>query len=280
MAGTVLVVEDSPEMGELIREALAGTDWRVATTPDLATAHVCLIEARCDLLVTGLGTSSAEDLRTLRRLRRAHPKVKMIVLARDRQPGHVIDALRAHAFSYFGWPCPAAELRDMVARGLAEPDWDDGIELISDRPDWVAVRVRCRMLSADRLLHFVDELSSDLTADDRASVGAAFREILLNAIEHGGQFHDDKYVEIARILMPDAIMYLVRDPGQGFKPGALPHAASDSGDPTRHIEYRIEQGLRPGGFGLLVARGMVDVLLHNARGNEALLVKYLRREPS
>jgi anti-sigma regulatory factor (Ser/Thr protein kinase) len=34
-------------------------------------------------------------------------------------------------------------------------------------------------------------------------------------------------------------------------------------------------GLRPGGFGLLMARQMVDELLYNEAQNEVVFVKYL-----
>jgi anti-sigma regulatory factor (Ser/Thr protein kinase) len=36
-------------------------------------------------------------------------------------------------------------------------------------------------------------------------------------------------------------------------------------------------GLRPGGYGVLLARQLVDELLYNEKGNEVLLVKYLDR---
>jgi len=35
------------------------------------------------------------------------------------------------------------------------------------------------------------------------------------------------------------------------------------------------QGLRPGGFGVMVARHLVDELIYGERGNDVLLVKYL-----
>jgi anti-sigma regulatory factor (Ser/Thr protein kinase) len=41
-----------------------------------------------------------------------------------------------------------------------------------------------------------------------------------------------------------------------------------------HAVARAEQGLRPGGFGLLLAGKIVDELIYNERGNEVLLVKY------
>jgi len=164
----------------------------------------------------------------------------------------------------------------MVDRAIAEPDWDDGIEVLSDKPNWISVRASCRQLTADRLLNFLDELSVDLTDDDRKNTGTAFREILMNAIEHGGEFDPAKRVEITRVRTAGMLMYFVRDPGPGFDFANLPHAAISSPDnPVRHVVYRDEHGMRAGGFGLLVAGGLVDELVHNSQGNEAVLIKYL-----
>jgi anti-sigma regulatory factor (Ser/Thr protein kinase) len=38
---------------------------------------------------------------------------------------------------------------------------------------------------------------------------------------------------------------------------------------------REEEGMRPGGYGLLLASGAVDELLYNEVGNQVLLIKYL-----
>ncbi|MGD0165563.1 MAG: histidine kinase, partial [Candidatus Sulfotelmatobacter sp.] len=64
----------------------------------------------------------------------------------------------------------------------------------------------------------------------------------------------------------------------GFSLGAPPHAAisNPDGSPVKHLEYREEQGQRPGGFGILMSRHLVDELLYNERGNAVLAVKYLK----
>ena len=192
-----------------------------------------------------------------------------------------MEALKEHAFSYFTKPFSDEEIRAMVERALAAPDWDDGIEVLSDKPDWISVRASCRRLTADRLLKFVDELSSDLSEDDSKSTGAAFREILMNAIEHGAQFDAAKRVEITRVRTAGLLMYLVSDPGPGFDYANLPHAAvSSPDDPVRHVGFRDAHGMRAGGFGLLVAGGMVDELVHNSTGNQAVLIKYPVRQTS
>ncbi len=184
-------------------------------------------------------------------------------------------ALKEHAFSFFSPPVTTADLRAMIDHAVAAPEWTDGITVTSDRPDWISVAARCRRLTAERLIHFMDEISVDLPDDDRRQIGTAFREILLNAFEHGGRFDSDLEIHITRIKTPEALLYLIRDPGEGFDFDKLPHAAiSHPDDPVRHVVFRDEHGMRPGGFGLLVASGMVDRVLHNAKGNEAMLMQF------
>jgi anti-sigma regulatory factor (Ser/Thr protein kinase) len=57
----------------------------------------------------------------------------------------------------------------------------------------------------------------------------------------------------------------------------VPHAAisNPENSPIRHVEVRAEAGQRPGGFGILMTRNLVDELIYNQRGNGVLFVKYL-----
>lgn len=41
-----------------------------------------------------------------------------------------------------------------------------------------------------------------------------------------------------------------------------------------HVEYRIAQAMRPGGFGILLAQQLVDELIFNEPGNEVILIKH------
>jgi anti-sigma regulatory factor (Ser/Thr protein kinase) len=73
------------------------------------------------------------------------------------------------------------------------------------------------------------------------------------------------------------MIYYIRDPGEGFRLDNLPHAAISNPEdrPAEHMMYRMEQGLRPGGFGILLSRNLVDDLIYNEAGNELMLIKYL-----
>jgi anti-sigma regulatory factor (Ser/Thr protein kinase) len=58
----------------------------------------------------------------------------------------------------------------------------------------------------------------------------------------------------------------------------LKHACAtpNADDVMSSVEERSQAGLRPGGFGMLIVRQIVDELVYNERGNEVILVKHLK----
>ena len=73
------------------------------------------------------------------------------------------------------------------------------------------------------------------------------------------------------------VLYRIADPGPGFKFEELSHAAVAYAPEQRleYVEARQQKGLRPGGFGILMAQTMVDELIYNEVHNEVVFVKYL-----
>ena len=102
----------------------------------------------------------------------------------------------------------------------------------------------------------------------------ALRELAANAIEWGHHNERERRVEVCAWLEADRVGVLVRDSGPGFDRAALPHAARP-GDSLSHLDFRAAVHLREGGFGILTARGFVDYLCYNDKGNEGMLVKFL-----
>jgi len=138
-----------------------------------------------------------------------------------------------------------------------------------------------RQDSPERLVQFIDELS-DLPDSEKEDVAIAFREMLLNAIEHGGNFDPSQYVEVAYVRTRKLVLCRIKDPGQGFSLAELRHTAINNPayDPVRHALFREAQGLRPGGYGLLMARHLVDELVFSEKRNEVLLVKHIHASQS
>jgi DNA-binding response OmpR family regulator len=104
----------------------------------------------------------------------------------------------------------------------------------------------------------------------------ALMEMGGNAIEWGHRKNAELVLRITYRIDPNSVTLIIQDQGPGFNPRDIPHAASDE-DPIRHLEIRNELGLREGGFGIMLARGLVDRFAYNERGNEVTMVKHFDR---
>jgi CheY-like chemotaxis protein/anti-sigma regulatory factor (Ser/Thr protein kinase) len=273
-AKTALVVASGKDIDELLTRVLASDGWSVHCAVDNQHALALATTEPFDLIVTGRKMLAADDVEILRRIRSARAHVRLIILTDRFTPGDVISAMREGAFSYFSAPVDASELAEMVRAAMASPCWDDGIEVLSATPAWVRVAARCDIPTADRLVQFLRGVRDP---DVPEGIIFAFREVLLNAMEYGGNFDPSQHVEISFIRARRAVACRVKDPGQGFSLEELRHAAINrpAEDLLGHIAVREAQGLRPGGFGILLAKGLVDELIYSEQGNEVLLVKYI-----
>ena len=124
-------------------------------------------------------------------------------------------------------PFDASALAEMVHAAMAEPYWDDGIEILSATPACVRLTARCDLLTADRVVQFLHGFGG-IPQADKDQVISAFREILINAMEHGAHFDPSQHVEISFVRSRRAIACRVKDPGQGFSLEELRHAAVGS----------------------------------------------------
>jgi CheY-like chemotaxis protein/anti-sigma regulatory factor (Ser/Thr protein kinase) len=272
----VLVVDPGSEIRALLSSILQPQVCTIHYAPD---NHVALAFARAkafDLILTGEKTSGREDVELLAQIRHARSHTRLIILTAESTPADVIAAMRKHAFSYFCKPFSMDSLAEMIRMAMEEPCWDDGIELISATPEWIRLRARCDLKTADRLMQFLNEVA-ELPDPERSQVATAFREMLLNAIEHGAGLDPSKDVDIEYVRARRMVTCHITDPGPGFTLDEIPHAAiaNPDHDPIRHLTIREEKGIRPGGFGVLMAQQLVDQVIYGQDGNKVLLVKYL-----
>jgi CheY-like chemotaxis protein len=273
----ILVVDDDPEVHQLLAAALESADRRIEDAYDGLEGLRRVEAASYDLVLSDVNMPGLDGLALLERIRQIRPETKVVLMTVANTPESVMSAISQQAFSYFSKPFTIDAVSEMAARALESRPAEDDIEVFSARPEWLGIRVRCKVETADRILQFVRELSTDLPAGERDNIATAFREILLNAIEHGGGSDPNQKVTVEYIRTQRALLYYVRDPGKGFSFKTLPHAAVSNplNSPFEHTQVREEIGMRPGGFGILMTRQLVDELIYNEAGNEVLLIKYL-----
>jgi len=267
-----------PDQGLLnaLSTGLAGNDLVISGGNVEAVRR--LRDLAVDVVITDPTTSVTEDLALASELRVVRPGVKVIVLAPATTPEEVVAALRAQVFACFTPPFDFDEVVAMGVSALAAVDWRHGIEVVSGLPYWMTLRVSCDLLTAERLVRFMTERENSLPERDRDLLMTAFREMLVNAMEHGAGFDPGKVIEVTAARTERAIVYHFRDPGNGFDRADLAHVARTR-RPEEILDVTLERektGRRPGGFGMLLVKQIADELVYNERGNEVLLIKHLK----
>src|SRR6516225_6290932 len=217
----VLVIGSENEVSQAIADALSAADFPMEYSVGHADALQRLRSRSFGIVVTSPASTVEEDLALLEEMRAVRPGVKCILLARHSTPAEVIAALRARVFACFTPPFEPSEIANLACAAASDSEWRDDIHVLSARPGWVSVRVNCRLLTAERLMTFAKELSSQLSEETRTELLHAFREILLNAMEHGAAFNPEQVVEVTGVRTERSMVYYVRDPGAGFRRESL-----------------------------------------------------------
>jgi two-component system, OmpR family, response regulator len=271
----ILVADDDSATRKLLYDILSAEKFAVTTAGDGRTALNELRKKKFDLVLLDAWMPHMNGLDVLAALRGKKSLPKMLVITPDRngtQPGVTPE----HADQCVSRPIEREALMGVVRASLEKNSRLPPIEVVSARAEWVELLVPCSLECAALLEAFVAQLDMGLPENIRGSVGQAFHELLMNAIEWGGKLNPKRQVRVSRLRAKRMVLYRIADPGRGFKFAELNHAALGYGDqPTRHGDIRERKGLRPGGFGLVLVKANADELIYNEAQNEVVFVKYL-----
>ncbi len=272
----ILVVDDDPSLHQVIEGALIDDGHTLLHAADARKGLELLAQNEVDLALIDYVMPEMDGVQLLDKLRHDYPDLKTIMITAYGTPEAVLGALRKQVCDFLVKPFSISDLRTAITTALDECSLIN-IEVISAEPHWVQLRVPCDLAAVPILQKLLIQLKADLPEETREAMAYAFREMLNNAIEHGGKLDPTKYVEVLCVRLKRAIIYWIKDPGEGFDPDQLEHAAvkNPAGDPFRHVSVRDEKGLRAGGFGILLTNQLVDELIYNERRNELMFVKYL-----
>jgi CheY-like chemotaxis protein/anti-sigma regulatory factor (Ser/Thr protein kinase) len=272
----ILVVDDDDTTRLVIRSVLGKAGFSVDEAVDGVEALARLGTDRWELMLLDVWMPRMTGLDLLTALRSLEQAPRVVVMTSDDAPETLLKAVREQAFSYVHKPIDPQTLVATVREALAAPE-PPRIEVLSARADWVELMVPCSREAVNRIEPVMARLDTDLPPELRESIGFAFRELALNAVEWGGKLDPTRRVRISCLRAKRMILYRIADPGSGFNIDELTHAAigQPPDDPIAHMEVREAKGLRPGGFGLMSVREIVDELIYNEQRNEVVFVKYL-----
>jgi len=271
----VLVADDDAAIRHGISKLLEKAGFEVSEAADGIAALNAIQEQQYDLVFLDIWMPHLSGLEVLARIRAGANRPKVIVTTSDCTSETLLRAVKEQAYDYLSKPFPPRQAVEAAQRALSA-DHEPAIEVLSARPHWVELLIPCTREAAERIHTFMMKLEADLPDSVRETIASCFRELLLNAVEWGGQLDPNRKVRVASVRSPRMLMFRIADPGPGFSFEGLSHAAvgHPESEPIAHMSVREEQGIRPGGFGILMAKAGADELLYNEAQNEVLFVKY------
>jgi len=272
----ILIADDDAATRHGIAKLLDKAGFDVSEAADGLAALAAIHEQPFDLVFLDIWMPHLSGLEVLARVRAGTSRPKVIVMTSDGTSETLLRAVKEQAYDYLSKPFTPRHALETAQRALST-DHEPAIEVLSARPHWVELLIPCTREAAERIHSFIMKLEADLPDSVRETIASCFRELLLNAVEWGGQLDPNRKVRIAAVRSQRMLMFRIADPGPGFSFDKLSHAAvgQPESEPIAHMSIREERGIRPGGFGILMTKAAADELIYNEAQNEVMFVKYL-----
>ena len=279
MPRTVLIVDDERDANDILASLVAARGFEPVQVFEGAAVFDAVRRHRPELILLDLMMPDCDGFEICERLKRNRETnlIPVLMVTALNDPNHRLRGVRVGANGYLTKPFPTERLFAAIdaALGWRREHQQHGTtgEIQFDVRSEIASLQQVNDMLADLYAH------TPLTERQIKDLRQAVMEMGGNAIEWGHRKNADLPLRIIYRIGRDAVTLIIRDQGPGFDPAHIPHAARED-DPIGHIDIRNELGLREGGFGIMLARGLVDEFHYNETGNEVTLVKRFESRPA
>jgi two-component system response regulator PilR (NtrC family) len=193
----VLVVDDEPDLIELVSLTLSRMNLATDSAADLASARAKLNERRFDLCLTDMRLPDGDGLDLVAWIQEVHAHVPVAVITAHGNVESAVRALKLGAFDFVSKPLDLGVLRKLVAkaikladrRGAATPVPMQGPRLLGHSPAMVSLReLVARVARSQAPVHITGEsgtgkeLVARLIHDSGARADAPFVPVNCGAI--------------------------------------------------------------------------------------------------
>ena len=212
----VLVVDDEPDIRELLELTLVKMGLGVASVGTIAEAKECLRTGRYDLCLTDMRLADGEGLELVRHIGSLAADLPVAVITAYGSAENAVAALKAGAFDYVSKPVGLEQLRALVRSALSLPE--RGAPSPRDQ----------RLLGASQPLAQVRQLIAKL-ARTQAPVylsgeSGSGKELAARLIHENGARRDKPFVPVNCGAIPENLM---ESEFFGYRKGAFTGAAED-----------------------------------------------------
>ena len=147
----ILIVDDEPDLREVLELALLRMGLTTVTAQDVAAARAALAKRRFDLVLTDMRLPDGEGLEVVRCVTQQSPATPVAVITAYGSTENAITALKAGAFDYLMKPVKLEVLRTLVKTALKVPEGTrrsrEAPQLIGESAPMQQIRAKIEKLS-------------------------------------------------------------------------------------------------------------------------------------
>lgn len=115
----ILIVDDDEDLRENLAELLVGEGYQTTTASSVSEALERLASGTFDLLLTDFRMPGPSGIDLIKEARRAHPKLRAILMTAFGNGYTEIESIRSGAIGYVRKPFEVEEILTLVARILS-----------------------------------------------------------------------------------------------------------------------------------------------------------------
>jgi two-component system response regulator GlrR len=206
--GHILVVDDNPNLLELIKMRLESADYRVSATAEEEGALSLLREEVFDLCIVDLMLANGDGLTLMDRMRAIRPDVPTIILTAHGTIESAVEAMRRGAYSYLTKPFERSDLLLQIERALEHRKLNWEIkrlkELLNERFDFANIIAHSgKMRAIIDIVTRIATLDSTVYIDGESGTG---KELIAKAIHLASDRKDQPFVALNCAALPETLL--------------------------------------------------------------------------
>ena len=206
--GHILVVDDNPNLLELIKMRLESADYRVSATAEEEAALSLLKEQVFDLCIVDLMLANGDGLTLMDRMRAIRPDVPTIILTAHGTIESAVEAMRRGAYSYLTKPFERSDLLLQIERALEHRKLNWEIkrlkELLNERFDFANIIAHSgKMRAIIDIVTRIATLDSTVYIDGESGTG---KELIAKAIHLASDRKDQPFVALNCAALPETLL--------------------------------------------------------------------------
>ena len=206
--GHILVVDDNPNLLELIKMRLESADYRVSATADEEGALRLLREEVFDLCIVDLMLANGDGLTLMDQIRTIRPDVPTIILTAHGTIESAVEAMRRGAYSYLTKPFERSDLLLQIERALEHRrlNWEIKRlkELLNERFNFANIIAHsAKMRAVIDVVTRIATLESTVYIDGESGTG---KELIAKAIHLASARRDQPFVALNCAALPETLL--------------------------------------------------------------------------